>query len=163
MTQLEQVKWAEEQRHKQNGDTHQSTKTRPDDAQTEGHSRKRRTPPTDEGDPLSPFQPEGQTDLANARRLIKLHGHRLRYCHPQNTCYIWDGKRWREDDTDEISLLAKNVPDLIFKAAAHVSTTTRLSNSPCDQQSARGIKAMIDLAASEPGIAILPDQFDRDP
>src|SRR5262249_7323296 len=76
--------------------------------------RRRREPLESDGDPLSPFHKEGQTDLANARRFVALHGCEIRYCAPQKTWYVWNGKQWLEDNTGTIYLLAKDVPDKIF-------------------------------------------------
>src|SRR5262249_41193818 len=50
---------------------------------------------------LSPGKEFHLTDLGNAQRVIDEHGEDLRYCHPWKSWFVWDGRRWREDDTAE--------------------------------------------------------------
>ena len=40
-----------------------------------------------------------ETDLGNARRLVRLHGENLRYCHPWRKWLVWTGTHWEIDDT----------------------------------------------------------------
>lgn len=69
----------------------------------------------------SPFlavsAPEGQTDHANARRLIKLHRDKLRYCHPWRTWLVWDGSRWKPDDNGEVTRLSLSLADQVWTEA----------------------------------------------
>ena len=41
------------------------------------------------------------TDLGNARRLVKTHGHNMRYCQSTEKWYLWSGSRWVEDIKEE--------------------------------------------------------------
>jgi putative DNA primase/helicase len=62
------------------------------------------------GDPV-PVQtatPEYLTDLGNARRLVRLHGHDLRYVRAWGWLR-WDGRRWERDETGEVVRRAKAV------------------------------------------------------
>jgi putative DNA primase/helicase len=125
-------------------------------------SRKAKTPrPEGKGDPLSIFHPEGQTDLANARRFVQMHGDKIRFCRPWRKWIIWNGKQWKSDDTGHIERLAKGVPDQIFRAALAFDDMEALRFG-VRSASARGITAMLSLAESESGIPVLPDEFDRD-
>jgi hypothetical protein len=47
------------------------------------------------------------TDSGNAKRMATRHGHDLRYCDPWSKWLIWDGSRWRIDDTQRIKALSK--------------------------------------------------------
>jgi putative DNA primase/helicase len=124
--------------------------------------RSRRPTPPNDGDPLSPFHDEGQTDLSNARRFVAMHGQFVRFCAPQGVWYVWNGRQWREDDTGEVYRLAKQVPDAIFKAALAFGDDDTFRFA-VRSASARGIEAMLKLAESEPGIAVVPEQFDAHP
>jgi putative DNA primase/helicase len=122
--------------------------------------RKRRMSRAAYVEPLSPLQPEGQTELANARRFVKLHGENVRYCHPWHKWFVWDGARWRLDDRGEVEQLAKAVPDGIFVAALSINNPGALKFA-VKAASARSISAMLTLATSEWGIPVLPCDFNR--
>lgn len=131
------------------------------------HSAKRLKPKSQtslatDANPLSPFFPEGQTDLANARRFVELHGENVRYCHLWGKWLFWNRRCWQLDDRGEVQRLAKAVPDSIFGTALdfYDSKTLRFA---VNSASARSITAMLTLATSEPGIPVLPTDFNRDP
>ncbi len=124
--------------------------------------RKRRRSPAIYVEPLSPFQPEGQTDLANARRFVRLHGENVRYCHPWNKWFVWDGARWRQDDRGQVEQLAKSVPDSIF-IAANANNDPATIRFAAKAASAVSIRAMLALATSELGIPVLPTDLNRHP
>jgi hypothetical protein len=46
------------------------------------------------------------TDLGNARRLVRFHGRDLRYC-ANVGWFVWDGSRWKKDETNQVMRLAK--------------------------------------------------------
>jgi putative DNA primase/helicase len=104
----------------------------------------------DETDP----RPNGKatdTELATARRLAATFGDRIRYVVPWRKWLIWDGQRWKDDDTGQISRYAKKIADGIpTKKGPRFHT-------------AAGIAAMINLAGTEPGIALAPETLDTDP
>ena len=47
------------------------------------------------------------TDYGNAERLVARHGQDIRFCHVWGTWLVWDGRRWRRDDTAAVWLMAK--------------------------------------------------------
>ena len=49
------------------------------------------------------------TDLANARRLVSVHGGNIRYCHELKTWFIWDERCWKNDINGAIERKAKDV------------------------------------------------------
>src|SRR5690242_12698924 len=64
----------------------------------------------DEGNgALDLLQHQGRTEVANGRRLIERYGRKMRWCDKWGTWLIWDGKRWKEDDTCRADKLAKSV------------------------------------------------------
>ena len=46
------------------------------------------------------------TDAGNAERFVKRHGHTVRYSHKMRAWFVWDGKRWREDESGKVVDLA---------------------------------------------------------
>jgi putative DNA primase/helicase len=62
---------------------------------------------------------EHLTDAGNAKRLVGRHGDGVRYCHPWKKWLVWDGCRWRPDDTGWVVRLAKEtMRELIREASA---------------------------------------------
>jgi putative DNA primase/helicase len=109
--------------------------------------------------------PINRTDLGNARRLVKLFGDRIRYCYPWRSWFIWDGIRWRRDDTGEIFRLAKKTIQAIVAEAAETEDEDRrkaLVQWAMKSEGKKPIEYMVTLAQSEPGIAVRADEWDRD-
>ncbi|NSW83145.1 MAG: DNA primase [Syntrophothermus sp.] len=107
-----------------------------------------------------------ETDLGNARRLVKLHGRDLRYCHPWGKWFVWNGQRWSKDATAEVVRRAKDVVRELYAEASREPDEDRrkaLAKHALRSESENRIAAMISLAESEPGIPVLPDDLDRDP
>ncbi len=105
------------------------------------------------------------TDLGNARRLVSSHGGELRYCHPWGKWLAWDGRRWRLDDSGEVIRRAKATISDLYREAATLDDATRkdLVKHALRSEAGARIRAMVDLAESEPGIPVRPDELDRDP
>ena len=120
------------------------------------------------------------TDLGNGKRFARAYGTQARFCHAWGKWLFWDGARWRIDDRGRAQALAKqSVLDLYRRAQAQIDA---LAQKPGDaegrsqlkkiqatlawalkSQSAPRINALLDLARSEPGIPVLPDDLDRGP
>jgi putative DNA primase/helicase len=49
------------------------------------------------------------SDVGNAERLIAVYGMNIRFSHIRQKFFIWDNKKWGEDNCDRIYKLAKNV------------------------------------------------------
>lgn len=104
-----------------------------------------------------------KTDLANAERFVEKHGSDIRYCAPWRKWLVWDGKRWKIDDTLAIQRLAEQTvvqwyvdASKIDKADRHeLVKWARRSESRC------AITNMIELSKSK--VPITPDQLDTDP
>jgi putative DNA primase/helicase len=137
--------------------------------------------------PLS--QDEGgdpkDTDCGNARRLVARHGAALRHCHPWRSWLVWDGRRWRPDDTAEATRRAKETIDFLFRQAeaevaevrkqleagqgdeaelkGRLASATRRLKFCLKSQAAQRVNAMLDMARSEPGVPILPAEMDVNP
>lgn len=105
------------------------------------------------------------TDLGNARRLVRQHGQDIRFCYAWNTWLAWDGKRWKRDDMGLVEQRAKATVATIYAEAAQLDGEARkeLATWAMKSESRDRIRAMVDLARSEPGIPIQPDEFDMHP
>lgn len=126
----------------------------------------------DDSDALGLATVQGRTEVANAKRLATRYGHDVRWCDPWGKWLVWDGKRWAIDERrvldgfaksvfrslwDEISDYAKSAGD---NAENHIKGMIQFARQTGE---AHGIEAMLKLARSEPGIAIVPDMLDTDP
>lgn len=128
-------------------------------------------PTGDDGPPVRPRETRRRTDYGNAERLVDHHGHSLRYCHAWKQWLWWDGRRWQADATAAVERCAKDTVRRIYTEAAAVTgdddaaqeLRKSLSKWAASSESAGRIRAMIDLAASEPGIPVTPDELDADP
>jgi len=113
-------------------------------------------------------QPEGRTDLANARRLAAKHGTDLRYVSAWGTWLSWDGRRWSPSHL-AAERLPKQVGDAIWQELATMGS--RMDASAARElfafakytTSASGQRNMMRLAQSEPGIPITPEKLDAHP
>ena len=107
-----------------------------------------------------------ETDLGNAMRLSRLHGGDIRFCHAWRKWLIWDGRRWKIDDRGRIRGKAK---DTIFKIYRELEkcpdkkSRERLFSHGIKSEGDQRIKAMLSLAESEPGISLIPEEFDKNP
>lgn len=105
------------------------------------------------------------TDLGNAERLVARHGRDLRYCHPWGKWLVWDGRRWRVDDTAEVERRAQDTIRAIDREVAQSADAgerkaLRLWATKCED--AYRLRAMIELARSQAEVPILPDNLDSD-
>ena len=106
------------------------------------------------------------TDLGNARRLVAAHGSGLRFCIPWGKWLFWDDQRWKVDAVGEVNRCATKTILSIYKAAGEEKDKDRrkaLVSYALKCESQNKIRAMMELAKTEPGIPILPEQMDLDP
>jgi P4 family phage/plasmid primase-like protien len=125
-------------------------------------------PPSSNGDGRHQAEadPLNLTEWGNAKRLVAAHGTRLRYCKPLNQWFDWDGCRWCPDQSGAIWRWAKDTVRRLGHEAANTENDQRRQATlrwALKSEEKKVIAAMIELAWSEPGIAILPETLDRDP
>lgn len=104
-----------------------------------------------------------QTDLGNAQRLVMRHGQHFRYCPIWKKFLTWDSKRFAIDNTGEIYRMAKETVKRMYAEAAAISDEIgrkKLAKHAMSSESANRIKAMIELAQTEQGVPVLPDELD---
>lgn len=104
----------------------------------------------------------GWNDYVNARCLVREHGAMLRYCYPWKRWLVWTGSHWQHDNSGEVMRRAKQtikklaekvpqLPDAEAKALLqHIKTSLATIK----------LKAMVESAQSEPGIAVQPEALD---
>lgn len=143
-------------------------------------------PPPDDAPEMSEPPPESRpveaiqlTDLGNGRRFATDHREIVRYCFVWKCFVIWDGTRWKPDDTGRAMALAKQTITRLYawakkqiellakdesaEAALRVKKIKVVLDFALKSQHVNRLKAMLELAQSEPGIPILPSDLDRDP
>jgi putative DNA primase/helicase len=127
------------------------------------------------------------TDRGNARRLVDRHGHDMRHCHPWRKYLVWDGTRWRMDDTGEPMRRAKETIHALFSDAANeiqrigrqlaeaadeevkaalqaqLSQAQKVLAWALKSEASPRLSAILDLASSDQPIPIVPAQLDTDP
>lgn len=123
------------------------------------------------------------TDIGNGERFVDQHGDRVRYVPEWRSWLVWDGQRWRRDRGDvEVMALAKQTAVSIYddldqakidlQHAAQAGDEAQrktldgvvkalLRHAPRSSTSPR-LRAMVDLAVSEPGMVVTPDMLDQD-
>lgn len=116
-------------------------------------------------------RPESQphetlTDLGNARRLVRLFGHELRYCPSQNLWYRYQHGAWLADERMEIPYLATQVVKDIYDTVSSLPTAELRDAFSKWGRKSEGVArqhALVDLARSEPGIPVTLGEFDAHP
>lgn len=107
------------------------------------------------------------TDIGNAERFVAQHKHIIRYCPQYKTWFIWDGKRWQEDIAGQIFHLARQtIRSIPHEADQYPEGDPRWAEIlkwAAKSESRERLKAMVDLAQSDPAITIEPEDFDQDP
>jgi len=106
------------------------------------------------------------TDLGNAERLIAAHGRDLHYVTTWKSWLVWNGKYWHRDDTCELERRAKKTVRGIWREAKQERKRDRkkdLARHAIQSESNGSIRAMIERARAEPGVAIRYQEFDQHP
>jgi len=106
------------------------------------------------------------TDAGNAQRFAAQHGPAVRYCYAWGAWLQWQDGRWQRDAGDAAMRRAKATAASLYADAASEPDADRrkaLSAWAVKSEGAERLRAMLFLAQSEPGIAVRPDELDRDP
>lgn len=120
--------------------------------------------------PAAPIDPDDTsnhpTDLGNAQRLVQMYGDVIRYCHAWKCWLVYDGKRWKRDATAWVIRAAKDIPQIVLTEAAHAEykdLRETLAEWALKSEGATRIRAAVELAQSEQGVPVTPEQLDADP
>jgi putative DNA primase/helicase len=106
------------------------------------------------------------TDMGNAERLVAMSGGDIRYCHNWDKWITWDNSRWIRDEAGTVERLAKRAARSIYAEASNEpddSHRKEIARHAVRSESDQRIRAMVNLAKSEPSVPVSPQQFDRDP
>ena len=107
-----------------------------------------------------------RTDLGNACRLVARHGDDLRYVPDFKKWLTWDGARWLFDEDGEVMRCAKQTALSIYGEAAAERDNERrkaLAVWAAKSEGEQRLRAMLELAKSEPGVPVRPNELDADP
>lgn len=112
-------------------------------------------------------------DAGNASVFAHLYGHRVRFVHRGRSggnrardWHLWDGVRWRPDDTEQVMSLASQVWRARTAAAANMNLLDENSGVVRFGKGSGSlfrIRAMLSLARTQSPIALGPDALDQDP
>lgn len=103
-------------------------------------------------------------DAGNAYRLVVRHGDRIRFVAKMGHWFIWLDSRWRQDEKDQMVEIAKETAREIYNEAARCAdhdlakAIAKHANKSLD---AARIKAMVELAKSDPAVVTVPEALDR--
>jgi putative DNA primase/helicase len=106
------------------------------------------------------------TELWTSRFFAHLHKDKMRYCERLGGWYYYDGKRWARAMEGQVERLAKDIPRAMYAMAAAETKESRRTSIVAlayKTEKAGKLKAMLDLAKSEEGIAVSPEVFDAQP
>ena len=106
------------------------------------------------------------TDLGNAERFCYIHGPNLRYVSQWGKWAVWDGRRWKIDDTGStVYQLAQDVVKGMQREAVDSkdSEAKELGIWAFKCESRSRIDNIVALARHQRGIPIVPDDLDQHP
>lgn len=115
--------------------------------------------------PIIELDPLHRTDMGNARRLVARHGQDMRYVTTWKSWLVWDGTRWRMDDTQEAVRRAKDTVKAMWRELDGIEGEQERKDFVkwCyASESAKHLANMLVVAQSEPEIAATPRDFDTD-
>lgn len=115
--------------------------------------------------------PYAMTDLGNAERLKTLHRDKIRWDVARKAWRIWDEKRWAIDSSLKVNSLAADTAREIRREAlatpprngAGPDLGEQLFSHAVKSESRDRMSAMVEVAKSQPGIAISAKELDSDP
>ncbi|MBF0583972.1 MAG: hypothetical protein HQL80_07025 [Magnetococcales bacterium] len=108
-----------------------------------------------------------ESDIGNesqfglSARLVRKFGDIIRYCQPFKKWFIFDGKKWQEDQSETMMKLAKSTVRSIYQESAKSEDPFRrqsLAKFALASEKLAHMTAMVTLSRSD--VPILPVQFD---
>ena len=106
------------------------------------------------------------SDYTNALAFVRDHGQHLRYCYPWSSWFVWTGTHWQRDMSGEVMRLAKQTVKRLARQVEEMADEKKIAPLMAHIKaslSTAKLKAMIENAQSEPGIAVQPENLDTDP
>jgi putative DNA primase/helicase len=105
-------------------------------------------------------------DAGNADRLVQNFGEELRHLYATNTWYAWCGTHWAPDASGVVWQRGIDTARRIYASAERAinkELAVELGKHGNRSQSASRISAMIELARSNPTVAVTREQLDSNP
>jgi P4 family phage/plasmid primase-like protien len=129
------------------------------------------TPPVPDGHPL--------TLRGNSARFIDTYADQARYSPLLKDWYLWDGKRWKKDETGGVFCLAQRVVasihDLMLhedvkadkrdskeEAARKLTVRDMVRKHVAKHETPKGVKDLMEYASWQREVVVAPDQLDAD-
>lgn len=112
----------------------------------------------------APESHHAATDVGNARRLVDALNGKARFDYAGRAWFKYDGQRWKRDDDGALIREAKGVGDRLLTDAQAINDPDHRKRGiafAVKSQASPRVRAMVELAQSEPGIPIASDAFDR--
>jgi putative DNA primase/helicase len=120
------------------------------------------------------------TEKGNANRLIAQYGDNIRYCVNEKSWYLYEeigdadtkGGVWAFDDKNKIYALAQNIADSIHFEVGFVRENSKqekrkkqaeLHKWALKSESAKGLRAMVEVAESDPRVTVTTSEFNANP
>lgn len=106
------------------------------------------------------------TDTGNAKRFVRRFGGEYRFCHPWKKGLVWDGRRWKLDDSGFGLRMTREIVAEVEEQAAHEpdeDVREALQKWAKRSGMVERRRAMAALAAVEPGIPVLHTDLDQHP
>lgn len=105
------------------------------------------------------------TDTGNGIRFAQRMREVVRFCVGESRWYLWDGQRWAPDQLNRALHLTEEIIKDMYQDAAGLRDNDRdaLEGWARTSQALARRRAMLEIASAQPGIAIAPDDLDRDP
>lgn len=107
-------------------------------------------------------------DVRNAKVFARYFKGRMLFVHGSNYWLQWTGHRWQQCEKGEELSAAKEVASLLVSEAAKMLSedtdkAKRVMREAVQASMLPRLKAMLELAASEPGMGVKPAELDADP
>lgn len=104
------------------------------------------------------------TQMGNGQRLVAQHGDDMRYVADWGRWLLWDGRRWKEDGTEQHRERAKLTVRSLVEEGLKLQGDERekMLRWAHSSQSVTQLRAILECARSESPIAAESDAFDQD-
>lgn len=121
---------------------------------------------------ITRYQPESEdieyklTDVGNAERFAAMFKDQVKYCAIYKKWFIWNGKRWEQDDTGKIITYAiECVRNIIHDADLLPEGDKRKSliQHSLKSESSGKLKALLEIASGMPAITVRSEDLDQKP
>jgi putative DNA primase/helicase len=120
---------------------------------------------------VQPQPYEFNNDMQNALRLALLHGQNLRHCEPMKKWFVWDGKRFGDEDRHQVLTLMTETVRAMAAEIMLMPTVTKEDQARRNQfikhvavsGNASRIESAIRLARGIRDLTVVPAELDTDP